>query len=149
MTTVGEPLYSPPSKQDTRLEDYINDKLQTFADFETLDSLLANVQNQQDLLQKQLQDAQQELKVADGAYERRITDAKGAAQASEQRQADIDNRLKKVTRSDTSDDATRRFDSAMEQLRRQDMARGYLTMLDEVEELRYASWKLVFSDMSD
>lgn len=37
----------------TRLEDYLNDKLQTFADFESLDSLIAAVQSQQALLQQQ------------------------------------------------------------------------------------------------
>ena len=39
---------------ETRLEDYLNDKLQTFADFETLDSLLANVKTQQELLKRQV-----------------------------------------------------------------------------------------------
>ena len=39
---------------DTRLQDYLDDKLQTFADFETLDSLIANVQSQQQLLRKQV-----------------------------------------------------------------------------------------------
>ena len=37
-----------------RVEDYINDKLQTYADLESLDALLENVQNQQTLLRKQV-----------------------------------------------------------------------------------------------
>ena len=39
---------------DTRVEDYLNDKLQTFADFEALDALIANVESQQELLQSQV-----------------------------------------------------------------------------------------------
>lgn len=39
---------------DTRVPDYLDDKLQTIADLDTLDSLLTNVQNQQILLKKQV-----------------------------------------------------------------------------------------------
>lgn len=42
------------SDKDTRVEDFINDKLQTYADFDTLETLIANVQTQQDLLKKQV-----------------------------------------------------------------------------------------------
>lgn len=38
----------------TRVEDYLNDKLQTTADLEGLDILLENVQTQQDLLKQQV-----------------------------------------------------------------------------------------------
>ena len=41
-------------EQDIRVEDYLNDKLQTNADLENLDSLLATVRNQQALLKKQV-----------------------------------------------------------------------------------------------
>ena len=39
---------------DVRIEDYLNDKLQTYTDLENLDSLLKNVRNQQDLLRDQV-----------------------------------------------------------------------------------------------
>lgn len=39
---------------DGRVHDYLDDKLQSAADFEALDSLLENVKNQQDLLQQQV-----------------------------------------------------------------------------------------------
>ena len=39
---------------DTRIEDYLNDKLQTFADFEALEALITNVEDQQQLLKKQV-----------------------------------------------------------------------------------------------
>lgn len=39
---------------DSRVLDYLDDKLQSTADLETLDSLLEKVSNQQDLLKKQV-----------------------------------------------------------------------------------------------
>jgi hypothetical protein len=39
----------------TRVEDYINDKIQSAADLDQVDSLLRRVQDQQDLLRKQVQ----------------------------------------------------------------------------------------------
>lgn len=40
--------------QDIRVEDYLNDKLQTAADLDNLDALLENVQQQQNLLKEQV-----------------------------------------------------------------------------------------------
>ena len=42
------------SKMDTRVQDYLDDKLQSSADLESLDSLLDNLKNQQELLKKQV-----------------------------------------------------------------------------------------------
>lgn len=39
---------------DVRVLDYLDDKLQSLADFETLDSLLDSVKAQQDLLKQQV-----------------------------------------------------------------------------------------------
>jgi len=44
----------PVTDQDVRLQDYLDDKFQATADFETLDSLIENVRTQQDLLKKQV-----------------------------------------------------------------------------------------------
>ena len=38
----------------TRVEDYLNDKIQTAADLDSLDSLVQRVKEQQDLLRKQV-----------------------------------------------------------------------------------------------
>lgn len=38
----------------TRVDDYLNDKLQTASDIDTLDALLTDVQNRQALLKKQV-----------------------------------------------------------------------------------------------
>ena len=42
--------------QDTRVEDYLNDKFQTTADLENIDSLLESVKAQHRLLQEQVSD---------------------------------------------------------------------------------------------
>lgn len=136
MAATLQRLQSTRENQNARLEDYLNDKLQTFADFETLDSLLSNARSQQDLLQKQLRDAQKELEDADEAYNRRNAEAARKAQAFRAQQDEIDKRMLVVTRSETSDDAAHKFDSAMEQLRRLDIANGYVGILETVEKLK-------------
>lgn len=45
--------------------------------------------------------------------------------------------MKIITQSETSDEAVRIFESSMEKLRRLDIAKGYLDLLQEVEGLRY------------
>ena len=40
--------------RENRVEDYLNDKLQTTADLESLDTLLIDVQKQQELLKRQV-----------------------------------------------------------------------------------------------
>lgn len=42
-------------QQDVRIEDYLNDKLQTAADLDNLDALLKASQKQQTLLKEQVQ----------------------------------------------------------------------------------------------
>lgn len=44
----------PGEDRDIRVEDYLNDKLQTTADLDNLDPLLNNVQDQQNLLNEQV-----------------------------------------------------------------------------------------------
>ena len=42
------------SNGEIRLEDYLNDKLQTYADLESIDVLLRNVVDQQNILRQQV-----------------------------------------------------------------------------------------------
>jgi len=44
----------PLGERDIRLEDYINDKFQTAADFDSLESLISNVETQKKQLQEQV-----------------------------------------------------------------------------------------------
>jgi len=46
------------AKMDARVLDYIDDRLATSSDFEALDSLIENVKEQQDLLKRQVLNAQ-------------------------------------------------------------------------------------------
>jgi hypothetical protein len=48
------PKLSANEERDIRVEDYLNDKLQTIADLENLDALLDNVLQQQTLLKQQV-----------------------------------------------------------------------------------------------
>lgn len=47
-------MTSQLSSREARVEDYLNDKLQTAADLENLDSLLVDVKKQQGLLRQQV-----------------------------------------------------------------------------------------------
>ena len=58
------------------------------------------------------------------------------AQSFDKRQADINRRLLIITQSETSDEAVADFAESMDKIRRLDVAKGYITVLSEVEELR-------------
>ncbi|KAI9724982.1 MAG: hypothetical protein M1812_000258 [Candelaria pacifica] len=118
-----------------RVEDYLNDKLQTAADLENLDSLILNVQTQQELLKKQLVEAEATLAKANDASKNHNTNVLRQAEAFTKQQADIDRRLLIITRSETSDDAVERFEGSMERLRRLEIAEGYIELLRDVDSL--------------
>ncbi|KAK3715597.1 hypothetical protein LTR37_007085 [Vermiconidia calcicola] len=121
---------------DTRVQDYLDDKLQSSTDFETLDSLLANVKNQQDLLKKQLDDAKRDHDSAKRKAQQHTESVRQKAQAFQNEQGDIDRRLLIVTQSETSDEAVEKFEASMEKMRKLDVAAGYVELLKEVDGLR-------------
>src|ERR1700753_128257 len=116
--------------QDTRLRDYLDDKLQTLADLESLDSLLLNVRNQHSLLQQQLQDAQKDLEEANKASIQHTTNLRASVKAFEKDQLEIDQRLRLITESETSDEAVKRFEAVMDRLKRLDVVKGYVELLE-------------------
>ncbi|KAI9785874.1 MAG: hypothetical protein M1816_008201 [Peltula sp. TS41687] len=118
-----------------RAEDYLNDKIQTPADLENIDSLLQGVKDQQVLLRKQLQEAETTLENAQGASQDQKTHLLQRAEAFRQKQADIDRRLLKITHSETSDQAVQLLDASMKKLQNLDIAVGYVELLQEVENL--------------
>ncbi|KAK5132871.1 hypothetical protein LTR08_008587 [Meristemomyces frigidus] len=121
---------------DVRVQDYLDDKLQSSADLETLDSLLEKVKSQQEILKKQLDEARQDHEHAKRKSEQHHDSTRQKAQAFQKGQGDIDRRLLVVTRSETSDDAVRTFEASMERLRKLDVAAGYVELLKEVDGLR-------------
>ncbi|KAL9101668.1 MAG: hypothetical protein Q9187_009212, partial [Circinaria calcarea] len=126
---------SSDEDRDIRVEDYLNDKLQTYADLENLDSLLETVKQQQNLLREQLRDAEVTLDEASEALKAHSINLLQQAETFKKKQADIDRRLLVVTQSETSDDAVRKFNGSMEKLRRLDVAKGYVDLLKEVDRL--------------
>ncbi|GAB7365850.1 hypothetical protein MBLNU230_g7181t1 [Neophaeotheca triangularis] len=120
---------------DARLGDYLDDKLQSAADLQTLDSLLDNVKEQQELLKKQLNDARRDHDEAQTKSQQHVSELQAKADAFRKEQSDIDRRLLIVTQSETSDEAVEKFEASMARLRKLDVAAGYVELLKEVEAL--------------
>ncbi|KAK8013360.1 hypothetical protein PG991_008953 [Apiospora marii] len=121
---------------DIRLEDYLDDKLQSVTDLENLDSLLANVELQRQQLQTQLDGAAQELEdVRRSAQDRQGGIAK-QIEDFDQLQQSIDLRLQIMNQSDAPDEAIRRLEAPMKQLHRIELAHRYVALLQDVEAMR-------------
>ena len=138
--------------RDARVEDYLNDQLQTSTDLANIDSLLADVQNHQELLEQQvtfsnaasrcrspdvhkLQKARQSLQKSLDTSNAHFTGLRKQATEFKFQQANIDRRLRIATQSETSDDAVQKLEASMESLRKLDVAKGYMELLQEVEQL--------------
>jgi len=139
---VAAPLHPPKQAMElddaqTRVADYLDDKLQTAGDLESLGGLLANIHAQHGLLQQQLDHAQRDLDAARQAEHAHQAALHEHAHAFRAQQADIDRRLLVLTASETSDDAVPRFEAVLETLQRLDVASAYVELLAEVHVLRY------------
>ncbi|OTB01935.1 hypothetical protein M426DRAFT_323036 [Hypoxylon sp. CI-4A] len=121
---------------DIRLEDYLDDKLQSTTDFDTLDNLLANVEVQRSQLQTQLDDATKELQDARRAAQDRQGGLAQSIQEFYNLQESIDVRLKIVAESNAPDEAIRRLEQPMKQLHKVELAHQYVSLLQDVENLR-------------
>ncbi|KAH6605965.1 hypothetical protein Trco_005118 [Trichoderma cornu-damae] len=124
------------SSLDTRVEDYLEDKLQSTADLENLDELLTNVELQRNQLQSQLDDAVKELQEA-----RRIADDRQASLQTRiaefsQLQESVDERVRMAAASDAPSDAIARLQKPMRQLHNVQLARKYFMLLQDAEGLR-------------
>lgn len=123
-------------RQRMRIIDFLDDKLQTWDDLRSLDTLLADVGTQHDLLQQQLHDAQRDLQQAKQQAHDHHTSLQQRANQFLADQADIDRRLLAITAEDTSDEAVPRFEAVLDTLRRLDVANGYLELLQDINGLR-------------
>ncbi|PGH18899.1 hypothetical protein AJ80_04317 [Polytolypa hystricis UAMH7299] len=127
------------------VEQYVNNALRTAQDLESLDSLLQNLQSQQELQRRQLSEAEEILRNATKVSIDHNETVRRKAEKFNRQQADIDKRLMVVTQSDTSDEAVKEFETLMERLRRLDIAKGYMELLDDVEKLSKEALKVVNS----
>ncbi|KAI1080950.1 RINT-1 family protein [Whalleya microplaca] len=121
---------------DIRLEDYLDDKLQSTTDFENLDSLLANVEVQRSQLQAQLDDATKELADARQSAQDRQGGLAKSIEEFEKLQQSIDVRMQLVADSNAPDEAIRRLEQPMKQLHKVELAYQYVSLLQDVENLR-------------
>jgi chromosome segregation ATPase len=121
---------------DARVHDFLDDKLQTAGDLDSLDELLANITAQHGLLKQQLDDAQRGLHNAKQHQHEHREQLQDKAAAFRRQQQDIDRRLLVITASETSDEAVPRFEAVLGTLQRLDVAGGYVELLREVDVLR-------------
>ncbi|KAJ5727499.1 hypothetical protein N7493_005319 [Penicillium malachiteum] len=140
------PSTSLSSHERTRVEDYLNDKIQVSADLESLSSLLSNLRAQQELQRKQLAEAQDALSNATKSSNDHAEATRKRAEAFTAEQADIDKRLKEITQSETSDEAVRRLEKSMERLQRLEISKGYVELLKEAEDLSKQALNSISAD---
>ncbi|KAL6721051.1 hypothetical protein ACLMJK_000151 [Lecanora helva] len=125
-------------QRNVRIEDFLNDKLQNSSDLADIDALLDSVRHQQGLLKQQVEtllEARRDLDKSTEAASAQSEDLLHRCKKFRSQQSDIDRRLLIVTRSETSDDAVKKFDASMQSLRKLDVAQGYMQLLSEVEDL--------------
>ncbi|KAK0611526.1 TIP-1 family-domain-containing protein [Immersiella caudata] len=121
---------------DIRVEDYLDDKLQSAGDFEHLDTLLSSVEYQRNQLQSQLDDATRELELARRSAEDRQAAVASQIDEFQALQHNIDVRLQIIATSDAPDEAIRRLEQPMKKLFKVDLTHRYLVLLQDVEKLR-------------
>ncbi|KAK4179356.1 putative RAD50-interacting protein 1 [Triangularia setosa] len=124
---------------DIRVEDYLDDKLQSTTDFDHLDTLLSSVEYQRSQLQSQLDDATAALALARQSESDRQTALMTQIEEFQSLQKSIDVRLQIIASSDAPDEAIRRLEVPMGQLRKVDLAYKYLLLLQDVEQLCQAA----------
>jgi hypothetical protein len=121
---------------DIRLEDYLDDKLQSTADLDSLDSLLASIEVQRSQLQAQLNDATQELEEVRRSAEDRQGGIVKQIDEFQKLQHSIDVRLRIVATSEAPDEAIQRLEGPMKQLHKVELAYQYVSLLQDVENMR-------------
>ncbi|KAH8706717.1 TIP-1 family-domain-containing protein [Ilyonectria robusta] len=121
---------------DIRVEDFLDDKLQSTTDLEDLDSLLANVELQRNQLQSQLDNAVKELEEARRTADDRQGKLAARINEFEKLQESIIARQQVDAASDGPDQAIARLREPMKKLEAVELAQKYLTLLQDVEKNR-------------
>lgn len=90
-----------------------------------------------------MREAEEILKNATKASNDHAETVYNQTQLFQQGQDDIDLRLMLVTQSNNSDEAARKFEASMDKLRRLDIAKGYLELLNVVDDLKsvHSFWR--------
>ncbi|KAH0492963.1 hypothetical protein TgHK011_007888 [Trichoderma gracile] len=121
---------------DTRVEDYLEDKLQSTADLENLDELLNNVELQRNQLQSQLDDAVKQLDEARRIAEERQAELQTRISEFNEMHESIDRRVQIAAASDAPSEAIARLQKPMKQLQNVKLAQKYFMLLQDAERLR-------------
>lgn len=134
MTALAESAHD--TSLDMRVEDFLDDRLQSTADLDTLDELLASVETQRTQLQTQLDDAVRELDEARRTAQDRHSSLQARIDDFNQLQQSIDVRAKVAAASDAPTEAIARLQPPMKKLQAVRLAQKYLSLLQDVEALR-------------
>lgn len=134
MATVAET--SPENALDIRVEDYLDDKLQSPSDLNALDELIANVELQRNQLQSQLDGAVKDLEDARRTAEDRHGTLQARIDEFHELQDSIDVRVRIAAESDAPSEAIARLQAPMKKLQTVELAQRYLILLQDVERLR-------------
>ncbi|OLN96056.1 RAD50-interacting protein 1 [Colletotrichum chlorophyti] len=121
---------------DIRVEDFLDDKLQSTTDLENLDSLIANVEVQRSQLQAQLDNAIKQLDEARRTAGDRQSSLAQRIQDFQELQHSIDIRVKIAAASDAPNQAIARLHQPMKKLQTIELAQKYLVLLQDVNKLR-------------
>ncbi|KJZ76781.1 hypothetical protein HIM_03658 [Hirsutella minnesotensis 3608] len=134
MTTVS--ATSLGTSLDTRVEDFLDDRLQSTTDLDTLDNLLASVESQRNQLQSQLDDAIKELDDARRTAQEQQTSLQARIQTFHELQDSIDVRVKVAAASNAPSEAIARLQQPLKKLEAANLAQKYLVLVQDVERLR-------------
>ncbi|KAF7883893.1 hypothetical protein EAF00_011205 [Botryotinia globosa] len=125
----------PVGERNIRVEDWLNDKIQTTTDMTDLSSLLENVEAKQRQLEEQLKDAKTKLAEAKKSAANHTSSMSQKTQVFEQHQEDLRARMMMLTSSDTPEEAVRRLKGPMEKLQQVELAQAYVELLRDVDDL--------------
>lgn len=135
MTTIRD-SHPQTGALDIRVEDFLDDKLQSTTDLDNLDSLIANVEVQRSQLQAQLDNAIRQLDEARRTAGDRQSSLAQRIQDFQELQHSIDVRVKIAAASDAPNQAIARLQQPMKKLQTVELAQRYLCLLQDVEKLR-------------
>ncbi|KAF4456801.1 hypothetical protein F53441_1152 [Fusarium austroafricanum] len=119
-----------------RLENFLDDKLQSNGDLEDLDSLIAHVELQGNQLQSQLDTAVKELEEARRTADDRQGLLAARVEEFEKLQESIDLRAQIYAASDAPDQAIERLKSPMNKIKALERAQSYLVLLQDAEKFQ-------------